>query len=105
VFRWLCFVTLTAALAMSATGARAASAAVTCATAPGVRHVERVDGYRTKADAERAVRARCRASASTFYARSAPIQERVQERIPRPNSERLQERLQERACRRYPNLC
>jgi hypothetical protein len=97
VLRWLFLTTLTGALAMSASGAHAAAAAVTCETAPGVRHIERVAGYRTQADAERAVRAHCRSAAITFYARAAPIQASP--------PEQTQERAHERACRRYPNLC
>jgi hypothetical protein len=97
VIRWLCLTTLTGALAMSASGAHASGAAVTCGTAPGMRHIERVAGYRTQADAERAVRARCRSAALTFYARAAPVQAAI--------PEQTQERAHERACRRYPNLC
>jgi hypothetical protein len=113
VVRRLCFVTLTVTLAMSATGAHAASAAVTCVTAAGVRHIERVDGSQTKAAAEHAVRARCRASALTAFARSAPSQERVEQRVQKRLPERVQQQdqqqahqqFQDRACRRYPNLC
>jgi hypothetical protein len=88
---------LTGALAMSATGAHAASAAVTCETAPGMHHIERVAGYRTQADADHAVRARCRSAALTFYARATPV--------PATIHKQPQERAHERACRRYPNLC
>ena len=93
MLRWLCLATLTGALAIGAVSARAAGAAVTCETAPGKRHIERVAGYRTQADAERAVRAHCRSAASTFYARAAPVQATIPEQT------------QQRACRRYPNLC
>jgi hypothetical protein len=92
---------LTGALAMNAVGAHAAGAAVTCETAPGVRHLEQIAGYRTQADAERAVRARCRSAALTFYARAAPIQARIPEQAQGQTSEQTQQR----ACRRYPNLC
>lgn len=97
MLRRLCLTTLTGALAMSAPSAHAAGAAVTCETAPGMRHIERAAGYPTQADAERAVRARCRSAALTFYARAAPIQAKI--------PEQPQERAHERACRRYPNLC
>jgi hypothetical protein len=103
MLRWLWLLTVTAFLATTATGAGAASASLICEPAPGVRFVGQAGGYRTRAEAEAIVRARCREAALRFHARSAeasrPPQRRLSNPSPRPAP------IRDLACRRYPNLC
>jgi len=98
--RGLLLLALIVCLALSAARSHAAEAALICETAPGVRHLERAMGFRTDAEANSAVRARCRKSTLLFQARAeAP------DRRPLLNPSPTAESPRERACRRYPNLC
>jgi hypothetical protein len=103
MFRWLTLPILTGCLAVIAISAHAASASLICETAPRIRFLERAKGYPTRADAEAAVRARCRQAALTFHARAATPERSPQRPMSEPSPRTPP--IQERACRRYPNLC
>lgn len=101
--RGLCLLTLTGCIALNASSSHAAGAVLICETAPGVRIFQRVDGYPTTAEAEVALRARCRAAALTFQARAARAESLPQAHLSNPKPKTAT--IQDRACRRYPNLC
>jgi hypothetical protein len=103
MLRWLYLLTLIGCIALNASSSHAAGAMLICETAPGVRTFQRVDGYPTKAGAEVAVRARCRAAAATLRARAARAESLPQVHLSSPTPKTAP--IQDRACRRYPNLC